>query len=99
MKIDGRDGPARDKAYLAFIREQPCSRCVCSDRIQPHHIKMRGQGRMSKKPDDYLCGPLCPDCHKDMEEKHLTHEEVLDIHQRAHMLLVEYVKATWGPEV
>lgn len=94
MKIDGRDGPARDPAYLDWIRKQPC--VLCGARSEAHHLKLPGQGRMGKKPDDYFAVPLCRTCHRTIEMHRLDVHELLLVHQFALSSLVAWVKETWG---
>src|SRR4051794_5052024 len=56
-----RQGPPRDQAYLAWIREMPCIICRAKGRTQAAHTGT--DGGMSQKASDYSCVPLCADCH------------------------------------
>ena len=61
-----RRGPARDKQYLDWIREQPCA--ICEQRpVEAAHVGLRGMGQ---KCSDYEAIPLCPDCHRIGEHSH-----------------------------
>jgi hypothetical protein len=46
---------AKERLHLARVKELPCSVCEASGPSEAHHIK---QG------EQYLCIPLCPDCHR-----------------------------------
>lgn len=46
---------ASERRYLARVKEQACSVCEAPGPSEAHHIK---QG------EQYLCIPLCVDCHR-----------------------------------
>jgi hypothetical protein len=56
-----RNGPPRDKAYMAWIREMPCIAGRLEGRSEAAHTGT--DGGMSQKASDYSCVPLCADCH------------------------------------
>jgi hypothetical protein len=55
--------PARDPAYLEFVRGQPCAVCLQPGPCEAHHIPRLGHGAMGMKADDYRTAPLCSPCH------------------------------------
>ena len=70
----------KDKNYLKFVSEMPCSNCCRHDEtIEAHHLKHRyspwGGGGMGLKASDILTMPLCHDCHA---RAHNGDGEVLD---------------------
>ena len=46
---------AKERRHVGRIKEQPCAVCETPGPSEAHHIK---QG------EQYLCIPLCPDCHR-----------------------------------
>jgi hypothetical protein len=52
----------RDKAYLAFIRQQPCSVLGCKSNYQ--EAAHTGDRALGRKADDRQCIPLCPFHHQ-----------------------------------
>lgn len=46
---------ARERAYLALVKQLPCSVCGASGPSDAHHIKQSSA---------YLCVALCRDCHQ-----------------------------------
>ena len=71
--------PARNEAYLCFIREQPC--CTCGDdvSVEAHHprvgiinedgvIEGTGPG-MAQKSYDRWAVPLCGRCHRTLHAR------------------------------
>lgn len=61
-----RRGPARDPAYMRWIRTQYCAAATlssttpCDGRIHAHHAGARGLGQ---KAADATCIPLCREHH------------------------------------
>lgn len=60
--------PARNEAYLAFVREvgrlHGCCACrTISPFVEAHHEGRHGTGQ---KPSDYLAVPLCIACHREL---------------------------------
>lgn len=55
--------PARDRAYLNFVRSGECLACETSERSQAAHVRMGHKGGMGQKPSDYRTLPLCHRCH------------------------------------
>ena len=53
--------PARDDAYLKFIRKFPCLGCGRTSGIDACHTGPHG---ISQKASDLSCIPLCRKCHK-----------------------------------
>lgn len=47
----------RERLHLAKIKEMPCGVCDASPPSDAHHIVQHNQ---------YLCIPLCKDCHQDL---------------------------------
>lgn len=45
---------AAERLYLAWLKEQPCGVCGQAGPSDAHHIEQHQQ---------YLCIPLCKDCH------------------------------------
>lgn len=63
-----KDNPIRSKAYLAWVREQPC--ILCQDpNSEPHHIIATGDGVMGGKACDLLTMPVCRRHHNEIHEK------------------------------
>jgi hypothetical protein len=72
--------PVRDRAYLAWLRSQPC--CVCGSRadVEASHHGTHGVG---SKPSDHDALPLCATHHRRWHDRgsphpsweHLTREE------------------------
>jgi len=46
---------AKEREHLARIKEMPCGVCGEHGPSEAHHIEQHKQ---------YLCIPLCPDCHR-----------------------------------
>jgi hypothetical protein len=46
---------AKQRRYLATIKEMPCGVCGEMGQTEAHHIEQHKQ---------YLCIPLCADCHR-----------------------------------
>ncbi len=44
-----------ERAYLAMVKSLPCGVCGVEGRTEAHHIIQHRQ---------YLCVPLCDDCHR-----------------------------------
>jgi hypothetical protein len=57
-----RKGPARDSAYLAFIRQQPS---LISGQYGCEAAHTGSDGGMSQKASDYSCVPLTPAEHRE----------------------------------
>jgi hypothetical protein len=53
-------GPARNEAYLAYVRAKPCAGCAAPGPSDPHHYGLRG---VAQKASDYQTTPLCRRCH------------------------------------
>lgn len=47
--------------FLDFIRQKPCAACGRIGPSDPDHLSARGMG--SGKRNDFLCLPLCRNCH------------------------------------
>lgn len=46
---------AKERAYLARVKELPCSVCDARGPSEAHHVKQHNQ---------YTCVALCEDCHR-----------------------------------
>ena len=55
--------PRDDKAYLEHTRKQCCIWCGKQHQTEVHHLKVAGYTGTGYKADDWLCIPLCHDCH------------------------------------
>lgn len=55
--------PREDKEYLEHTRKQCCIWCGKQHQTEVHHLKVAGYTGTSYKADDWLCIPLCHDCH------------------------------------
>ena len=60
--------PYRNKAYLKWVREQPCLVCYSPMDTQAHHIKGLLLSGMGIKGDDSAVIPVCPTCHSKIHE-------------------------------
>lgn len=49
-----------EKAYMDRVAQQSCVVCGAHG-VQLHHVR-EGQG-MAQRAANWLCVPLCPDCH------------------------------------
>lgn len=64
-------GRVRDKAYLAYLRRQPCEACASTVRVQAAHIRSGyaadgwSPTGMQVKPSDCRALSLCVLCHLD----------------------------------
>ncbi len=61
--------PARDPAYIAYVRLLPCLPCSQAGRRQcepteAHHIREAGKVAIGRKPSDYRAVPFCRRCHR-----------------------------------
>jgi len=60
-------GPARDPAYLAWVREHRCEVPGCrARRIEAHHFGKRAKGT---KCSDYETVPLCTAHHREFHDR------------------------------
>lgn len=57
-----RRGPARDAAYLTWIRSLPCAACGRAARSEAAHVGT--DGGTGIKANDYSAIPLCAACHR-----------------------------------
>ena len=55
--------PRTDTAYLEHTRKQACIWCGRTHQSEVHHLKVAGQTGTGYKADDWLCVPLCRECH------------------------------------
>jgi len=53
--------PARDPAYLAWLRKQPCLVCGRRRGVEAHHL----DPNMGRRGPDHRTVPLCPEHHRD----------------------------------
>jgi len=75
----------RSEKYKKFIRSKPC--IICGKTSQAHHVRRSYFGAgMSIKPSDFVCIPLCSECHKPETEKDLFVELIII------NLLMEYIE-------
>ena len=71
--------PQEDKAYLYYIRQQPCIVCCAAkEACQAHHLRdvTLGTG-VATKAADYFALPLCNSCHQVLHDKGTKELEVL----------------------
>ena len=52
-----------DEAYLAYLRQLPCTACQKTP-AEPHHLESRGSGG-----SDYTCLPLCREHHAEFHSR------------------------------
>ena len=72
--------PYRSKAYLAFIRKQPCPYCLQDS--EPHHVRRSKWGAgASQKPHDYITVPRCRNHHSPDYEENIE-LEIIDLLMR-----------------
>src|ERR1041385_153267 len=61
-----------NRAYLKWIKEQPCLTCKCSNNpyslIDAHHVLPKMGGKVGSKTDDTRAVPLCRDAHRDYHD-------------------------------
>ena len=61
--------------YLDFIRSRPCTLCGRPG-TEPHHAIRRlpgvSEARLAQKGSDFLCIPLCRDCHIKLHKGSIT---------------------------
>ena len=50
--------PIRDRAYLDFLRTQPCIVTQATGECEPAHLRLLGAGGMGQKPGDDLAVSL-----------------------------------------
>ena len=62
-----KDPPIRSKAYLKWVKEQPCILCQ-APADDPHHIIATGDGGMGTKACDLLTMPVCRPCHNKIHD-------------------------------
>lgn len=75
----------RDKAYLAWIRKQPCGYKgnFCQGEVEAHHVRRQRWGAgAGKKPHDYVAVPRC--------HYHHTPNHELDVELEIIDLLIKY---------
>lgn len=60
---------ARDPAYLAFVREQPCLATRITQGVVAHHVRQRTGGGVALKPSDYFTVPLCEIVHARLHQE------------------------------
>ena len=57
--------PRTDNEFLEHTRGLACIWCgKTSERCEAHHLKEANQSGTAYKADDWLCVPLCPECHR-----------------------------------
>lgn len=57
--------PRSDNEYLEHTRNLACIWCgKTAQRCEAHHLKEVNQSGTAYKADDWLCVPLCPECHR-----------------------------------
>jgi len=62
-----KNKPHRNRAYLDWLREQPCVFTGRSPR-DPAHIRMGADGGMGMKSSDFYALPVCPEYHRDQHQ-------------------------------
>jgi len=53
-----------NKKYREMVQLKRCFACQKPGPSEAHHVTWAEARGMSKKVSDYLCVPLCPDCHR-----------------------------------
>lgn len=53
----------RSRAYLAWLRQQPCVGCKRAPAGVAAHVRIGGGGGTGLKPSDFRAVPMCHDCH------------------------------------
>lgn len=61
--------PMRDDLYMAHVRQQACIWCGICNHSQAHHLRIDNTGGTAIKPPDYMCVPLCDNCHFELHAK------------------------------
>jgi len=56
--------PYSDAEYMGYLHKQTCLVCGCHNGIEAHHLRTDGKGGTAKKPPDWMCVPLCSECHR-----------------------------------
>ena len=75
----------RSEKYKKFIRSKPC--IMCGRASEPHHVRRSYWGSgIGIKPSDFVCIPLCRECHSPEAEKGLNVELIII------NLLMEYIE-------
>jgi len=62
----------RDKLYLKWIRQKRCCACGAHQPCEAHHEDTLKDGGMALKTHDYLCLPLCAECHRERHSEGLS---------------------------
>ena len=69
----------RSPSLLKYIRTLPCV-CTGKEPCEPHHVKIKGNSGMGRKPSDYYSLPVTREIHDLFGEKRNTHiEEIYNI--------------------
>lgn len=68
LQIRNLQYPRTSPEYLAHTRTQACLCCGRMNNTEVHHLKLVGETGTGYKADDWLCIPLCRECH--IEELH-----------------------------
>ena len=62
--INEKSFPYSDAEYMSYLHKQACLVCGCHNGIEAHHLRIDGKGGTAKKPPDWMCVPLCSECHR-----------------------------------
>lgn len=64
FNLNSQKLPRYDKDFLEHTRKQACIWCGKTTGSEAHHLKEENLTGVAYKADDWLCVPLCPDCHR-----------------------------------
>lgn len=81
--------PARDRAYLDWVKTQWCVSCG-RPADDPHHVIGHGLSGMATKVSDYLSFPMCRVCHSELHQHGHNAWESLWGNQFEHVLNTLY---------
>lgn len=86
-----------DKAYLEHTRKQCCIWCGKQHQTEVHHLKVAGYTGTGYKADDWLCIPLCHDCHINTLHQQGVEQFEKDLSWiTKHMSLVDFCKIRYN---
>lgn len=91
--------PARDPAYLDYIRAQPCCLCLVEGYTEPHHVVLPGEGARGRRASDYCVAPLCgagngaDNCHGHAQRYELPPEDHVQVISTGWKLLTWWLDA------
>lgn len=86
---------AASKRHLGRVAMLPC--CTCGAQpVEVHHARTGEAAGAAQRPSDWLCIPLCPDCHRGKLGVH-GDRTMLRITKKTELALVgETLEALYG---